>query len=197
MPEPEISPLAQKIAESRDVDLTALYDQNPDGKITARNVLEFLSLTVEEEALIKRQTSRGAKAPATPPLTKAKEDKIISAAGAYHASEGEGAKMTPKFEEPEPIPPSPAVKESQKALGQARTQLQATAMVHQKALMQVGSLKQKNEALDMEVDRLKSKEEAARSFIQELEAKQRNLERELEESKKKPKPLAWLRKKLF
>ena len=207
MSEPELSPLAQKLAESHDVDLDvalpALYDQNPEGKITARNVLEFLSLTVEEEALVERQLSRGkkekkvGKAVDNSELKKSPEVTQLEGVGRDLPERSRVAPEPPKVEESEPVPPSAASKEAQKALNQTRSQLQATAMVHQKALMQVGSLRQKNEALDMEVGRLKSKEAAARAFIQELEEKQRNLERELEASRKKPKPLEWLRKKLF
>ncbi len=198
MSEPELSPLAQKLVKAHDVDLTDLFGQNPDGKISARNVLEFLSLTEEEEALIERRKRRAARQQGM----EIRPDPVeVFEAREASAPEVAPVAPPPAEEVEEPLPPSAVKnvknKETDVALKQTKSQLQATAMVHQQALMQVGSLRQKTRVLDMEVERLRLKEAAARAFIQELEEKQRTLEQELENKKKKTKPLEWLRKKLF
>ena len=79
------------------------------------------------------------------------------------------------------------------ALAQTRAQLQATAKVHQQVLMEVGSLRQQNSALDTEVGRLRAAEAEARADLEKLEERKQQLERELELKKTKG-TFTWFRK---
>jgi pyruvate/2-oxoglutarate dehydrogenase complex dihydrolipoamide acyltransferase (E2) component len=198
------SHLAQKLAESHNVDLAEVQAASPKGEITARNVLDFLNLTAEEEAVLKRQAQKKSdKNPSEPQdtLAKASDREEEWSEPDTVSTQRESAPVTP-LEGGHKTPTAkgdgsqgPAV--SNQALSQTRAQLQATALVHQKAVMQVGALRHQNEALDYEVARLKSKEESAQAFIEELERKKQELEMELEKSKKRSSRFAWLRKHVF
>ena len=98
--------------------------------------------------------------------------------------------------EPESVQPTleQPVRADDPALAQTRAQLQATARVHQQALLEVGSLRQQNSALDTELERLRVLEAQARVDLETLAQGKRQLERELERSKSAVKPLSWLRK---
>jgi hypothetical protein len=203
------SHLAKKLAESHNVDLTEVQAASPKGEIAARNVLDFLNLTAEEEAVLKRQAKRKSDkntsetAPTSEPqgtLVTASDQTTERSEPDTVNTQRDSAPVTPL--EGEPKTPTakgdsqgPVV--SNQALSQTRAQLQATALVHQKAVMQVGALRHQNEALDYEVARLRSKEESAQAFIEELERKKQELEMELEKSKKRSSRFAWLRKHIF
>lgn len=205
-----VSRLAQKLAESHDVDLTDVQATSPEGKITARNVLDFLNLTAEEEAVLKRQSERKsdknliktAEFDNSPKAVLVKRDQAAERSAtepvetqrdSTPAAQVEGEPGTPTLHKGGGLGGA----KSDPALSQTRAQLQATALVHQKAVMQVGALKHQNEALDYEIARLKSKEASAQAFIQELEQKKLELEQELEKSQKRPSRFAWLRKRVF
>lgn len=223
MPNPNASPLAQVIADTHNVDLATLSKESLGGKVTARQVLDYLDLTLEEKALLKRRedrldarksnpksfpekpssdpkTAEGVSTITSPPIptepVEGLEPKAESESQAVQIYATEDTASAPKLEEKDASTPSGTEKSGQKekALLQARSQLQATAMVHQKALMQVGSLRKQNEELDDEVARLRALEAQARDDLSALEARQQQLERELEQSRHQPKKFSWLRK---
>lgn len=89
-------------------------------------------------------------------------------------------------------PATPRVPAADPALERTRLELQATAQVHQQALMQVGSLRERNSALEHETERLRAAEAEAQAELQRLAEQKAQLERELERSKSGA--FAWLKK---
>ena len=147
-----ISPLAQKIAESYEVDLAEVQASGPEGTITARNVLDFLNLTADEEAAVRRRAERKAgyeevavvERDAESNPGEAEIENTLENVGESQAS-GTPSGPTPRGDSANGYAGAGmklrVTKAEAQVLNQTKAQLQATAMVHQKALMQVGALR--------------------------------------------------------
>ena len=191
----DVSPLAQRLADAYDVDLAILREKYIDDKITARNVLEHLD-TSGERASLKRKRLK-------PTAQKSGSDELkptfnlVATPKQGDPAMSEIREVKPGKPNPESVP-EPTLKQPAEAdnpaLAQTRAQLQATARVHQQALLEVGSLRQQNSALDTEVERLRVLEAQARADLERLAQGKRQLELELERSKGAVKPFSWLRK---
>ena len=135
-----VSPLARRLADTHDVDLSALA-KGPDDKITARNVLEHLSTTAEPA----KRRGESSLLPETGPSTETAPETVAVATDA----------------------PAQSLKN-------------VTAQVHQQTMMQVGSLRERNSALEQETERLRAAEAQAQAELQRLAEQKAQLERELE-----------------
>ena len=166
-----VSPLARRLAATPDVDLSALA-RGPEAKITARSVLEHLSAT--EPARRRAEPSRASE---TEPSTD------VPDAVAAHA-QPESPKNVAE------VPAAPREPATDPALERTRAHLQAPAQVHQHAGMQVGSLRERNSALEQEAERLRAAE--AQAELQRLAEQKAQLERDLERSRSGA--FSWLKK---
>ena len=206
----DVSPLAQRLAEAYGVDLTTLREKYLD-KITARNVLEHLNTVSGDRPSPKRKrlkpaaqsgpaepdkgTGKGAEQTSAQPVADTKPT-LTPVTTPNQGDPAMSETLSETRPEPESVQPTPKqpVRADDPALAQTRAQLQATAKVHQQALLEVGSLRQQNSALDTELERLRVLEAQARADLETLAQGKRQLERELERSKRTVKPLSWLRK---
>ena len=183
-----VSPLARRLADTHDVDLSALA-KNPDDKITARSVLEHLSAT--EPARRRGEVSpTSGTGPNTEAITEAVSETASVAPSAQTESSGTVAEQPTVF--PEQVPEASLAQAADPALERTRAQLQATVQVHQQAIMQVGSLRQRNNALEHETERLRAAEAQAQAELQRLAEQKAQLERDLERSKSGT--FSWLKK---
>ena len=175
-----VSPLARRLADTHDVDLSALA-KGPDNKITARNVLEHLSTTAEPA----KRRGESSLLPETGPSTETAPETVAVATNAPAQSL---KNVTGQVQPPE----TPRVLAADPALERTRAQLQATAQVHQQTMVQVGSLRERNSALEQETERLRAAEVQAQAELQRLAEQKAQLERELERSKSGA--FSWLKK---
>ena len=178
-----VSPLARRLADTHDVDLSALA-KGPEDKITARSVLEHLSETDPA-----KRRSESSLLPETEPDVKNTTGNTSETAAVIADIQ------TDLENEPEQIytPEAPRVPAAaDQALERTRAQLQATAQVHQQAIMQVGSLRERNSALEREAERLRAAEAQAQAELQRLAEQKAQLERDLERSKSGA--FSWLKK---
>lgn len=104
----------------------------------------------------------------------------------HPATQGGGARFA---DEPEQLP---AANGDDSALSRMRAQLQATARVHQRTLVQVAALRERNNTLARAVERLQAAEAEAQTKIQVLEGQKQGLEHELEPLKTGT--FTWLRR---
>lgn len=167
--------LARRLADTHDVDLSALA-KGPDNKITARNVLEHLSTTAEPA----KRRGELPLLPETEPETENAANNTLEAAAV--AANAQPESLENEAEQVQ-TPEAPHVPAGDPALERTRAQLQATAQVHQQAMMQVGSLRERNSALEQETERLRAAEAEAQAELQRLAEQKAQLERELERSK--------------
>ena len=178
-----VSPLARRLADTHDVDLSALT-KNPDDKITARSVLEHLSATDPA-----KRRGESSLAPGTEPNTKNATENASATAAVIADVQTESLENEAEQVHIPELPRAPA---ADPALERTRAQLQATAQVHQQAVMQVGSLRARNSALEQETERLRAAEAETQAELQRLAEQKAQLERDLERSKTGA--FSWLKK---
>lgn len=211
----DISPLAQRLAEAHGVDLAELKKQL-GGKITARSVLDYLNAAdgdgsetrapknISKNGVPKNSasskgsesqapTAPDAVAPDPQPANSPELTSELAPADAEAAPQKEPKQE--KTAQAAPAAPKQEGSAEAAALAKARAQLQVTAKVHQQALMQVGTLREKNALLEAELALLKEAEAQTRSQLEGVQKPDEPLEVEVEPAERK-RAFAWL-KKLF
>ena len=192
-----ISPLAQRLADAYDVDLSKLEAKHLEGKITARSVLDYLNAS-ETSTSPERKILASPDAVETTTVAERQPQPTLSP---EFTPTGEAAapKQEPKREAAQPAPPVPKQGSSAEAvadtiaLAKTRAQLQVTAKVHQQALMQVGALREQNSFLEAELTLLKEAEAQTRSQLEALQKHDEPLEVEVEAAGNRG-IFGWLRK---
>ncbi len=188
----DISPLAQRLAEAYNVDLSKLREKQLEGKITARSVLDYLNAADDNtlEKTVSGSLAEKELNQENPEQKELEED----------LEQKDPEQKEPEREEPVQPPPSTSTQGSSAeavadtvALAKARAQLQVTAKVHQQALMQVGSLREQNTLLEAELELLREAEAQARLQLEAFQKRDEPLEVEVEPVRRW-RAFAWLRK---